>query len=205
MIEFKLRQALAKKNKTMADVNKETGISKNALSQLANGTSKGIQFSTLDKILGCLKVPIQDLIVYTPESLSYVTFSFNYDETKPLEVSTFEDLYGTSDDDAIEYTSEINFELPDFRATANLGKVTISIPADIYISYEIDHQKHLSGLDVTLSKKESINELVTPSIFSGDSFEDALIEYIIDLSTAFPDDIEEIGNFSIYLKNQSKE
>lgn len=65
MIEFKLKDALATRGKTMADVNKNTGISKNALSQLANGSTKGIQFNTLDKILEYLKIPIQNLIVFT--------------------------------------------------------------------------------------------------------------------------------------------
>ncbi|MHC5375403.1 helix-turn-helix domain-containing protein [Enterococcus sp. LJL120] len=198
MIEFKLRQSLAKTKKTMADINKETGISKNALSQLANGSSKGIQFKTLNKILGCLKIPVQELIVYTPDSITGIRFIFDYDETPNITVSFSESTYGNSDEDSINYVSEISFGLPNFRVTAEFDDVILAIPCEINVSYSIDNDKELSGLDIDFKKNEIVNELVVPSVFSGDYFEESLIDYIINLAeNLFPDEIENVGSLLI--------
>lgn len=63
MIIFNLKEVLKQRGLTMTDVHNSTGISKNTLSLLANGTSKGIQFDTLDKLISSIKVPIQELIL----------------------------------------------------------------------------------------------------------------------------------------------
>lgn len=197
MIEFRLREALAKKNKTMADVNKETGISKNALSQLGNGSSKGIQFSTLDKILNSLKIPVQELIAYIPDSFSNIIFSFNYDESKTIDLSVYKSIGGTLEND-FEYVSDIDFKLPDFRVTVEHNSTIVTAPCELSISYKINETKELTSVDIQFKKKDSVDELIVVSVFSGDHFEDALINYIIELSTElFPDEIENVGHLTI--------
>lgn len=47
---------------TLTQLHKETGISQNALSLLANGKSKGFQFSTLEGILRALDADVSDLV-----------------------------------------------------------------------------------------------------------------------------------------------
>lgn len=65
MISIELKKILTEKGITMTEVSENTGISKNTLSLLGNGTTKGIQFETLDKLLEYLSIGIQDLIGFS--------------------------------------------------------------------------------------------------------------------------------------------
>jgi len=65
MITINLKNLLEDQDLTMTDLHKGTGISKNTLSLMANGVSKGIQFDTLDKILEFLSVDVGALIIFT--------------------------------------------------------------------------------------------------------------------------------------------
>ena len=56
------RILLAEQKKKMSDVEKETGLSKGTVRGLFYETSKGIQFSTLQKICEYLDCGIGDLI-----------------------------------------------------------------------------------------------------------------------------------------------
>ena len=51
MIEANIKRLAKKKGKTLTDVHNETGISRNTLSTISNGKSKGIQFKTLKFII----------------------------------------------------------------------------------------------------------------------------------------------------------
>ena len=46
---------------SITDLHKKTGISRNSLTLLANGKSRGIQYDTLDKITTALNVNISEL------------------------------------------------------------------------------------------------------------------------------------------------
>lgn len=67
MITMNLRDVVDSKGLTMTEVHKNTGISKNTLSTMANGLNKGIQFDTLDKLLEFLEVEVEDLILFTSQ------------------------------------------------------------------------------------------------------------------------------------------
>ncbi|MEL0538250.1 helix-turn-helix transcriptional regulator [Staphylococcus debuckii] len=72
MIKFKLKEIMENKNMKISDLNKKTGISRNSLSLLINGKSRGIQFETLEKIIGALNIEIGDLFEKTFDKLEIV-------------------------------------------------------------------------------------------------------------------------------------
>ncbi|WP_154838197.1 helix-turn-helix domain-containing protein [Staphylococcus sp. Marseille-Q1834] len=61
MLNFKLKKILNEKGVSITDLHKKTGISRNSLTLLANGKSRGIQYDTLDKITTALNVNISEL------------------------------------------------------------------------------------------------------------------------------------------------
>lgn len=65
MISINLKKIVEDKGISMTEVHEGTGISKNTLSTMANGLSKGIQFDTLDKLLEYLAVEVGELILFT--------------------------------------------------------------------------------------------------------------------------------------------
>lgn len=52
---------------SIQELSELTELSRNTISQMYNGKSKGIQFETLDKLLDSLSLTVQELIVYNPE------------------------------------------------------------------------------------------------------------------------------------------
>lgn len=61
MLNLKLKKILNEKDMSITDLHKKTGISRNSLTLLANGKSRGIQYDTLDKITTALNVNISEL------------------------------------------------------------------------------------------------------------------------------------------------
>jgi len=51
----------------MSELSRETGIAKNALSDLYHEKTKGIQFDTLQKICAALNCTVADLLEYVPD------------------------------------------------------------------------------------------------------------------------------------------
>jgi putative transcriptional regulator len=51
----------------MSELSRETGIAKNALSDLYHEKTKGIQFDTLEKICAALNCTVADLLEYVPD------------------------------------------------------------------------------------------------------------------------------------------
>lgn len=79
MIKIKLKEIIDKKKITLTEIHQATGISKNTLSLIANGSSKGIQFDTLDKLLSFLNVDLSTLIEYKNDfSYDLGEFSIDY-------------------------------------------------------------------------------------------------------------------------------
>ncbi len=196
MIEIKLREILAKKGKTMADINKETGISKNALSQLANGVSQGIQFNTLEKLLNSLKVPVQELIVYTPELLSEAEFTFRYDETKELDITMHESIVGDSEESSFEYVDRINWIIDTFFITISIQGVKVEIQSKLDVNFVIDDKKELDIIDINIDEPSISSELLNLSIFE-EQMLDSLTEFLIDLSESiFSEQIKNAANVS---------
>ena len=48
----------------MADLSRQTGISKYALHKIYHEKNKGIQFATLDKLCRALECPVGELLAY---------------------------------------------------------------------------------------------------------------------------------------------
>ncbi|WP_145455937.1 helix-turn-helix domain-containing protein [Staphylococcus epidermidis] len=61
MIVFRLKEIMEEKNLKISDLNEQTGISRNSISSLLNGKTRGIQFDTLEKITLALNVDVADL------------------------------------------------------------------------------------------------------------------------------------------------
>lgn len=184
MIEFRLKEMLAKNNMTMADINKKTGISKNALSQLASGTSKGIQFHTLEKIIEALKVPIEDLIVYIPNSQKNIKFSFDLNKaTGGVIVPVFSESIGGSDEEsAFEYIDNIRFVIHPLEVLIEADGFTASFNLTCDIQLIITESKELDAVIVTTNFPKSATELLSVRFDSYD-FREAFLEYITDLAS----------------------
>ncbi|EMA6342216.1 helix-turn-helix domain-containing protein [Bacillus cytotoxicus] len=67
MIKCNLAHILQVQNLSITKVSKDTGLSRTTLTALANNTSQGIQFDTLNKLLNYLQVQIDELIIFTQE------------------------------------------------------------------------------------------------------------------------------------------
>lgn len=72
MIKFKLKEIMEDKNIKISELNEATGISRNSLSLLINGKSRGIQFETLEKIVSALNINIGDLFEKTFNNLEII-------------------------------------------------------------------------------------------------------------------------------------
>lgn len=98
MIKIRLKEIIEKRNITLTEIHQATGISKNTLSLIANGTSKGIQFDTLDKLLSVLNVGVSELIEHQ-DDYSYDLSKFVIDfETQVIETSilmNYKDVNGS--------------------------------------------------------------------------------------------------------------
>lgn len=68
MIKNNFRVLLAAQKKKMADVERDTGLSKTTLRSLYHETAKGIQFSTLATLCEYLKCDVGDLLEHVKEN-----------------------------------------------------------------------------------------------------------------------------------------
>lgn len=86
MIENKLKSLMQDRKISVNKLAEEIGMSRQALTALANNQSKGIQFDTLEKLLSYFQVPIQDFFEVYGEgvTLEYIS-DFSYRELKTLE------------------------------------------------------------------------------------------------------------------------
>jgi putative transcriptional regulator len=62
-MQIKLREVLDKKNKSIYQLNKETGIASSTLSRICNNKTSSIEFSILDKICEALDCDISDILI----------------------------------------------------------------------------------------------------------------------------------------------
>lgn len=92
MIEINLQEIVNRKNLTMTQIHNATGISKNTLSLMNTGVSKGIQFDTLNKLLDFLEVELDELLIYTSsKKLEKLTVDIKYIDSKPFHVNRWEE------------------------------------------------------------------------------------------------------------------
>lgn len=63
MLKINLKKIMDDKGYSIQDIYEKTGISRNTISLLYNGKSRGIQLSTLDKLLGALGVSPDEFFV----------------------------------------------------------------------------------------------------------------------------------------------
>ena len=69
MVKNRFRVLLAERKKKMADVERETGLSKNCIRGLYYETAKGIRFETLEKLCNYLQCDIGDLFELEEEAV----------------------------------------------------------------------------------------------------------------------------------------
>ncbi len=67
MIRIHLGRLLGERKMKMSDLSKQTGISKNALSDLYHEKTDRIRFDTLDKICKALHCSVADLVEYVQD------------------------------------------------------------------------------------------------------------------------------------------
>lgn len=195
MIEIKLRENLAKKNKTMADLNKETGISKNALSQLANGISKGIQFNTLEKILSNLDIPIQDLIVYTPNYIEHADFSFAYDSKIPIDITPSYSVGGDSEENSFEYADRINVLVPTFVISVQIEGIELNINTILEVNFIINENKELETMEIKLQEPSNLKKVLSTPLFTEELL-NSLADYLVEFADNLLSDFIKDFNFS---------
>lgn len=101
MIKVKLDELLDEKNITILQLSEASGISRSTLNSMVNGTTKGIQFSTIETICNFFKCNINDLIEFTPtveaptlksihvnheeENVYYILFIYSFATRRGLE------------------------------------------------------------------------------------------------------------------------
>lgn len=76
MLMLNLKQIMDEQHKSIQDVFEGTGISRNTISQLYNGKSKGIQFSTLTKLVDYLEIYPEEMFT---EVTDYKSLKFDVD------------------------------------------------------------------------------------------------------------------------------
>lgn len=62
-MQIKLREILNEKNKSIYQLNKETGIATSTLSRICNNKTSSIDFSILDKICEALDCEVSDILI----------------------------------------------------------------------------------------------------------------------------------------------
>ena len=72
MIKNNLAVLMAERELKIADVYKETGISKTTLMALSENKGKGIQLETIDKLCNFLNVSPKEFFVYSPFLVEYI-------------------------------------------------------------------------------------------------------------------------------------
>jgi DNA-binding Xre family transcriptional regulator len=73
MYAINFKNLISKEKTSITEISQYTGISRSTLTLLNNGTSKGIQFETLDKICTFLNCKPNDLIKILPDEYTFQT------------------------------------------------------------------------------------------------------------------------------------
>ncbi|ABS23193.1 helix-turn-helix domain-containing protein [Bacillus cytotoxicus] len=84
MIVCGFKKILKDKRLSITKVSKDTGLSRVTLTALANGTSKGIRFDTLNKLTQYLNVNVDELITHIQENKHEEEHEINL----PIEIVT---------------------------------------------------------------------------------------------------------------------
>lgn len=71
MLKFNLKQLMQSQGISITDLATKTGLSRKALSQLANNDSKGIQLSTLESLMNFFKKNVSDIIVRAKDDIEF--------------------------------------------------------------------------------------------------------------------------------------
>jgi len=81
MIKCNITEILKEKRLSITKVSKDTGLSRTTLTSLANNTSQGIQFDTLNTLLQYLNVSIENFLIHSKDmyevECSIEEYSFN--------------------------------------------------------------------------------------------------------------------------------
>src|SRR5699024_273377 len=110
MIKVRLKEILKKRQMTMTELHNKTGISKNALSLLANGKSNGIQFNTLEKIMTITDCSIDELLQHVGEQYNFhVEPIKKSSELENPEIHNYKII--ATDLEQTEYNAKLSFRL----------------------------------------------------------------------------------------------
>lgn len=72
MIFCDLGALLARRNLTLTDVYRDTGISRTALTPLKKNKAKGIHFSTLETLCEYLNCSVSEILIYVPQRGDFI-------------------------------------------------------------------------------------------------------------------------------------
>lgn len=81
MIKMNLKAIMDSRGLTIQDIYEKTGISRNTISLLYNGKSKGIQLSTLNKLMDILNIEANDFFV---DSINYQKVTIKFEKLKNI-------------------------------------------------------------------------------------------------------------------------
>lgn len=149
------QQLIKDKKSSITEISQATGISRSTLTLLSNGTSKGIQFDTLEKICSFLKCTPNDLIKIVSDSYIVHVDTQNMKEKTIRAAATKKSIFDNARKNNILYNmdeEDIIFYIT-FLAFAN-NKALFSIDYSAYSvgnkngkEQESKSQKWLSSLD----------------------------------------------------------
>lgn len=143
MIKCNLPVLLAERGLKITKVSIDTGISRTTLTSLNNNYSQGIQFDTLNKLCGYLKVLPGELFLYIPYEIKIKNFSLDGEEAdflvefsyngKEYEYEMFINIYLDYYSDTVD-SIDITYNLAEYNGEYKikerelLHKILNSIP-----------------------------------------------------------------------------
>lgn len=155
MIKIDLKTLMQEQNLSIQDVYEGTGISRNTISQLYNGKSKGIQFETLSKLSDFLGVDpaymFYDVAKY--EKLALIANLVDTVE-QPQSISDIKEKYTVDDSTEVKSPSLFAyiyfFNSKQIQRKEHLDKTVASFRLPIYISYSNENDCLSFSNDVDL-------------------------------------------------------
>ena len=145
MIKCNLAVLLAERELKMADIIKDTSLSKTAIRGLYYNTSKGIQFETLDKICEYLKVSAGDLLVHYYFDYKITKFTLHNNNTFSCEIAL------TLKNKTLTGELEISTNITEYLFDDPSSNVPISM--DIYIYYPKEIYEEFKKVPLLFSKE----------------------------------------------------
>lgn len=148
MYAINFKKIMLKKKTSITEISKATGISRSTLTLLSNGTSKGIQFDTLEKICYFLDCTPNDLIKIAPDSYSVQVPLQKKNNKWIYALAVKESLIENDCKNNVMYNADEN-ELP---FIIRLSQNELGFPV-CYIGVPLSTEKNVFNLDFNKTQK----------------------------------------------------